>query len=74
MLDGQVRRANGGLVFRSGAEFEEALAYLLSHERERSAMGRQGLQYVEREYRWPTVMSRVEQLLQEVGRRTPGRL
>jgi glycosyltransferase involved in cell wall biosynthesis len=68
VLDGQVRRANGGLAFRSGAEFEEALAYLLSQEHERSAMGQQGLEYVEREYRWPTVMSRVEQLLQEVGR------
>ena len=74
VLDGQVRRANGGLAFRSGAEFEEALAYLLSHERERSAMGRQGLQYVEREYRWPVVMARVEQLLHEVGRGAPGRL
>jgi glycosyltransferase involved in cell wall biosynthesis len=69
-----VRRANGGLAFRSGAEFEEALAYLLSQERERSAMGQQGLEYVEREYRWPTVMSRVEQLLQEVRCLTPGLL
>ena len=67
VLDGQVRRANGGLVFRSAAEFEEALTYLLSHPQERVAIGRQGREYVEREYRWPTVMSRVERLLQEVG-------
>jgi len=66
VLDGQVRRANGGLAFRSGAEFEEALTYFLSHPRERSVMGRQGREYVEREYRWPTVMARVERLLQEV--------
>lgn len=67
VLDGQVRRANGGLVFRSAIEFEEALTFLLSHPQERIAIGRQGREYVEREYRWPTVMSRVEQLLQEVS-------
>ncbi len=37
----------------------------------RAAMGRQGLAYVDREYRWPTVMQRVEALLAEVvARRT----
>jgi glycosyltransferase involved in cell wall biosynthesis len=67
VLDGQVRRANGGLAFRSSAEFAEALAYLLSHPQERTTIGRQGRDYVDREYRWPTVMSRVEQLLEEVA-------
>jgi glycosyltransferase involved in cell wall biosynthesis len=67
VLDGQVRRANGGLVFRSAAEFEEALTWLLSHPQGRVAIGRQGREYVEREYRWPTVMARVEELLRQVG-------
>ena len=66
VLDGQARRANGGLVFRSALEFEEALTWLLSHPQERVAIGRQGREYVDREYRWPTVMARVEQLLHEV--------
>jgi glycosyltransferase involved in cell wall biosynthesis len=66
VLEGQVRRANGGLVFRTAAEFEEALGYLLSHEAERAVIGRQGREYVEREYRWPTVMARVEALLTAV--------
>ena len=70
VLDGQVRRANGGLVFRSAAEFEEALTWLLSHPEERVAIGRQGREYVEREYRWPTVMARVEELLRQVGVRS----
>jgi hypothetical protein len=30
------------------------------------ALGRQGEAYVEREYRWPTVMARVEALLTQV--------
>ena len=63
VLDGQVQRANGGLAYRSAAEFHEALDHLLLNDASRSAFGRQGLAYVEREYRWPTVMERVERLL-----------
>jgi glycosyltransferase involved in cell wall biosynthesis len=69
VLAGQVRRANGGLAFRSSAEFGEALQYLLSHAPEREALGRQGLAYVEQEYRWPTVLGRVETLLTEISSR-----
>ena len=67
VLEGQVRRANGGLSYRSAREFHESLAFLLSHGRERDSFGRQGLAYVEREYRWPVVLARVEGLLQEVA-------
>jgi glycosyltransferase involved in cell wall biosynthesis len=63
VLAGQVSRANGGLAYRSSAEFSEALAYLLSHPVEREAFGRQGLAYVDREYRWATVLAKVETLL-----------
>jgi len=66
VLDGQVRRASGGLTYRSAAEFHEALDCLVTDSRIRDQLGRQGLAYVEREYRWPTVLSRVEALLNEV--------
>lgn len=72
VLKGQVRRAGGGLHYRSAEEFVEALQYLLSHPEERAAFGRQGLSYVEREYRWPTVLARVEQLLRDVTARQAG--
>jgi glycosyltransferase involved in cell wall biosynthesis len=68
VLEGQVRRANGGLYYRSSREFQEALSWLLSNEEGRRQLGRQGLAYVEREYRWPTVIERVESLLDEVKR------
>ena len=71
VLNGQVRRANGGLVYRSAGEFGESLDYLLTHPAERDALGRQGLAYVEREYRWPTVLARVESLLAAVRARRP---
>jgi glycosyltransferase involved in cell wall biosynthesis len=66
VLRGQVERANGGLAYRSAGEFREGLEYLLRHSAERIAFGRQGLAYVEREYRWPIVLARLEGLLQRV--------
>jgi glycosyltransferase involved in cell wall biosynthesis len=66
VLRGQVERANGGLAYRSAGEFREGLEYLLRHPDKRAAFGRQGLAYVEREYRWPTVLARAEDLLRRV--------
>jgi glycosyltransferase involved in cell wall biosynthesis len=65
VLKGQVRRADGGLYYRSSAEFAEAVETLRGAEADRRALGAQGLAYVEREYRWPTVMARVEALLEQ---------
>ena len=45
------------------------MSWLLSNEEGRRSLGEQGLAYVEREYRWPTVIERVESLLDEVARR-----
>jgi glycosyltransferase involved in cell wall biosynthesis len=66
VLHGQVRRANGGLPYRSADEFRDAMAYFHSHDAERRVIGEQGRVYVEREYRWPTVTERVEELLTRV--------
>ena len=70
VLRGQVRRANGGLYYRSSREFGEALTFLRAHPNERIALGRAGLAYVEREYRWPTVVARVEAVLMAITGRT----
>lgn len=69
VLQGQVRRASGGLYYRSSREFQEALSWLLGNHAGRRELGEQGLAYVGREYRWPTVLDRVEKLLEEVSRR-----
>jgi glycosyltransferase involved in cell wall biosynthesis len=69
VLQGQVRRASGGLYYRSSREFQEALSWLLTNDAGRRELGEQGLAYVDREYRWPTVLERVERLLDEVSRR-----
>ena len=62
---GQTTRANGGLYYRNAAEFEAALDYLLAHDDSRQRLGAQGLAYVDREYRWPAVMAKLEALLSE---------
>ena len=64
---GQTERADGGLYFRNVAEFEAALDYLLDHDDTRQRLGAQGLAYVDREYRWPTVMAKIEGLLRETA-------
>ena len=69
VLQGQVRRASGGLYYRSSREFQEALSWLLANDTGRRQLGEQGLAYVDREYRWSTVLERVERLLEEVSRR-----
>jgi glycosyltransferase involved in cell wall biosynthesis len=63
VLRGQVSRAQGGLAYRTAREFAEAADVLRIDSDLRSTLGRRGLEYVEREYRWPTVLARIEALL-----------
>lgn len=66
VLRGQVLRANGGLYYRHGDEFGAALDYLLAHPPVARQLGAQGLAYVNRTYRWPTVMRTLEGFLASV--------
>ena len=63
VLRGQVERADGGLYYGNTVEFAAALDYLLDHPDAARQLGRQGLAYVDREYRWPIVMNKIEALL-----------
>jgi glycosyltransferase involved in cell wall biosynthesis len=67
VLRGQVLRADGGLFYRNALEFAGALDYLLDHPDAGRQLGAQGRAYVDREYRWPTVLSKIESLLVEAG-------
>jgi glycosyltransferase involved in cell wall biosynthesis len=63
VLRGQVRRADGGLYYRTSDDFAGAVRHLAAHPDRAAAFGRQGLAYVEREYRWPLIMERIESIL-----------
>jgi glycosyltransferase involved in cell wall biosynthesis len=62
-LLGQTRRANGGLIYERRDDFIEALRFFVNDPAAARQFGVQGQQYVDREYRWPVVMSKVEALL-----------
>jgi glycosyltransferase involved in cell wall biosynthesis len=66
VLRGQVERADGGLYYGNAVEFVAALDYLLDHPDGARQLGRQGREYVDREYRWPVVIDRIEALLRAV--------
>ncbi len=63
VLKGQAVRANGALYYRRFDEFAACLDYLLTHPDIARRLGEQGLAYVNREYRWPQVMRKVEDFL-----------
>lgn len=71
VLKGQVLRADGGLYYHNAAEFAGALDRLLAHPDLATRLGAQGREYVEQQYRWPTVLAKIESLLVEVGRASP---
>lgn len=64
VLRGQVERANGGLYYGNAAEFAGALDFLLTRRDLAQQLGRQGLAYVDREYRWPTVLAKIHGVLE----------
>lgn len=74
VLDGQARRSQGAIPYRGFAEFEAALDVLTATPGLADAMGRNGHAYVEQNYRWPTVIERVEETLElamtRFGKRT----
>ena len=63
-LRGQIRRADGGLFYDLPAEFVGAVRYLSANRDVATRLGAQGLAHVEREYRWPTVMGKIEAALE----------
>ena len=67
VLRGQVQRADGGLYYGNTTEFIAALDYLLDRPEAARTLGQQGLAYVDREYRWPVVMAKIERLLDRTG-------
>jgi glycosyltransferase involved in cell wall biosynthesis len=66
VLKGQARRANGALYYRNYDEFAQCIAVLLAKRDLARELGRQGLDYVNREYRWPTVIAKIDALLARV--------
>jgi glycosyltransferase involved in cell wall biosynthesis len=67
VLVGQCLRASGGLFYHGYAEFGEALRLLLGQPGLAEALGRQGREYVEREYSWETIDAKMETLFERTA-------
>jgi glycosyltransferase involved in cell wall biosynthesis len=66
VLQGHALRSDGALYYRNFDEFAHALEYLLRRPELAAQLGQQGLAYVEREYRWPKVIQKLETFLAEM--------
>jgi glycosyltransferase involved in cell wall biosynthesis len=63
VLTGQCLRSNGGLFYHGYAEFAEGLRLLLEAPGLAASLGRQGRDYVEREYSWDAIDAKMEAVL-----------
>lgn len=68
VLKGQALRANGALYYHNYDEFARVLEYLIEHPDVGRQLGEQGLDYVNREYRWPHVIAKIDDLLARIDR------
>src|SRR5438094_5150188 len=59
-------RSNAGLFYADGDEFVECLKLLVSDARLRAAMGRNGRDYVRRNYRWDVVLGKYERTFAKI--------
>jgi len=64
VLQGQVERSNGGLHYRNGEEFAEAVTLLFNDARLRDTCGSAGHEYFAARYRWPVIEGKYEKLLE----------
>ena len=55
--------SNAGLFYQDRDEFLECLQLLLSEERLRRAMGRNGKDYIKRNYRWDVILAKYDRLI-----------
>ena len=59
-------RSNGGLYYADRDEFVECLKLLVGDARLRAALGRNGRDYVRRNYRWDVVLGKYERIFAKI--------
>ena len=59
-------KSNGGLYYADRDEFVECLKLLIRDDRLRQDLGRNGRDYIRRNYRWDVVLGRYERLFAKV--------
>jgi glycosyltransferase involved in cell wall biosynthesis len=62
-------RSNGGLYYADRDEFVESLKLLIGDERLRAGLGRNGREYIRRNYRWDVVLGKYDRIFARVRNR-----
>jgi glycosyltransferase involved in cell wall biosynthesis len=62
------QKSNAGLFYADRYEFEECLTLLVADQRLRSALGRNGRDYVRRSYRWDVILAKYEKMFTRLRR------
>jgi glycosyltransferase involved in cell wall biosynthesis len=60
------RRSNAGLYYADREEFVECLRLLMTDARLRRALGRNGREYIRRNYRWDIVIGKYERMFNKL--------
>jgi glycosyltransferase involved in cell wall biosynthesis len=66
-------RSNAGLYYADRDEFVECLSLLVADDRLRRAMGRNGREYVRREYRWEVILGKYDRMFARLREHAPVR-
>ena len=64
VLAGQAQRSNGGIAYNGFPEFEAAVDEIVADRGLAQTLGENGRAYVERMYRWDTILDRYDALLE----------
>lgn len=64
VLRAHCEKSGGGLYYTDYEGFEAAVNELLCDEKKRMAMGEKGKQYVDENYRWDSILGRLEDLIE----------
>jgi glycosyltransferase involved in cell wall biosynthesis len=59
-------RSNGGLFYADRDEFVECLKLLVRDDQLRASMGRNGREYIRKNYRWDVVLAKYERLFAKI--------
>ena len=59
-------RSNAGLFYADRDEFVECAKMLVADGRLRAAMGRNGAEYIRRNYRWDVILNKYEKMITQI--------
>ena len=66
VLKGHCLKSNGGLFYTGAEEFEYCLDRIIKDKELRAAMGRNGKEYVENNYKWDVVVGKIGKLIAQL--------